>query len=156
MLDFNSRILTAFTLAILFSIAHEQAVYAQSSADQSPSLNALLATADITAGEQVSHRCTMCHTFQKGESDKIGPNLWNTLGNARAHSTSFNYSDALKGMHNEKWTYDALNLYIANPHKFAPGDKMPFAGMPDPKERANLIAWMRTLSDHPVPLPATN
>lgn len=143
----NSKILAASVLTAVIILASGNALYAQP-------LDALLATADITAGEQVSHRCTMCHTFDKGGADKIGPNLWNIVGNARAHSSSFNYSDALKSMSHEKWTYDALNLYIANPHKFAPGDKMPFAGMPDPKERANLIAWMRTLSDNPVPLPA--
>jgi len=96
----------------------------------------------------------MCHTFDKGGRDKLGPNLWNTVGNARAHSDGFGYSDELKGMHNEKWTYDVLNLYIANPHSFAPGNNMSFAGIKNMKERANLIAWLRTLSDDPIPLPA--
>jgi len=153
MSGFGNTIVAVLALALVFTMVSQQALHAQA-ADNPQSINALLATADVAVGEKVSHKCTMCHTFNKGESDRIGPNLWNTIGNARAHSGSFNYSDELKNMHNEKWTYDALNLYITNPHKFAPGDKMSFPGIADQKERADLIAWMRTLSDNPVLLPA--
>lgn len=155
---FRDRIIAHLSLmvacAAISSIISAQDLYAQTAATGQPqSLNALLGTADVAEGKQVSHRCAMCHTFNKGGSDGIGPNLWNIVDNVRAHSTSFNYSDELKSMHSDRWTYDALNLYIANPHKFAPGNKMPFPGLPDPKDRANLIAWLRTLSDHPAPLP---
>ena len=142
-------------LIILLATVIGKPLYADGQTDTNQqSLDALLATADVKAGEQVSHQCTMCHTFTKGGSDGIGPNLWNIVGSFRAHSPNYNYSDALNSMHHEKWTYDALNFYIANPHKFAPGDKMPFAGIAGEKKRADLIAWLRTLSDKPVPLPA--
>jgi len=143
----SSRILAVLALTTAFTVASGKTLYAQP-------LDTLLANADVAAGEKISHRCAMCHTFDKGDANKIGPNLWNIVGSFRAHVSGFNYSDALKSMNHEKWTYDALNLFIANPHKFAPGDKMPFAGIANEKERADLIAWMRTLSDNPAPLPA--
>ena len=138
-------------LTMLLSVLPECA--AAQASPESTSFNAMLATADVAAGEKTSSTCAACHSFKKGGADGVGPNLWNTVGNARAHSTGFNYSDALKGMHGEKWTYEALNSYLTNPRTFAPGNKMPFGGIADPKKRADLIAWMRTLSDSPAPLP---
>ena len=117
-------------------------------------INKLLATADVAAGEQAAHPCIVCHTFKKGEPNKVGPNLWNVVGGPRAHLDGFNYSDALKDMHTQKWTYDALDQWLTNPRKFAPSTKMPFAGISDAQTRANLIAWLRTLSDNPIDLPA--
>ena len=117
------------------------------------SFDALLAKADVAAGQQMSQACAMCHTFTKDGPNKIGPNLWGIVGSHRARQPDFNYSEALKAMHDKTWTFDALNQYIANPHTFAPGDKMAFAGISNAQKRANLIAWLRTLSDHPLPLP---
>ena len=137
-------------LTIIFILVSAQAPYAQAA---TPSFDTLLIAADTKSGEKLSRRCEACHTFKKGEPDKMGPNLWDVVGHDRAHAGHFNYSDEMKSMHSEKWTYDALNLFLTTPQKYMPGNKMAFAGIPDPKQRADLIMWMRSQSDNPIPLP---
>lgn len=135
--------------AFILGIVPMQFAHAQGKSN----INTLLKTADANAGKQVSRVCSMCHTFDKDGANGVGPNLWNIVGSHRAHEANFSYSSALENMHGKKWTYEALDGYLANPHKFAPGNKMPFSGIKDPKKRADLIAWLRSLSDKPEPLP---
>lgn len=114
-----------------------------------------MAAADPAEGEKSSKKCTSCHTFEKGGADKQGPNLWNIVGNSVAHSGSFNYSPGMlehKGKH--KWGYQELSEFLQNPKKYVTGTRMAFAGIKKPEERANLLAYLRTLSDSPVPVPA--
>jgi cytochrome c2 len=114
----------------------------------------LLASADPKAGEATAKKCAACHTFGQGESPKVGPNLYGVVDRPIA-STQFQYSDAMKKHAEEAktWTFDNLNAFIHDPKGVVPGTKMAFAGLKDDQERANVIAYLRTLSPSPVPLP---
>ncbi|MBN9412462.1 MAG: cytochrome c family protein [Candidatus Paracaedimonas acanthamoebae] len=112
----------------------------------------LLAKASAENGQNIAKKCLQCHTFEKSGANKVGPNLWNIVGNKVAHSDSFAYSSAFKG-HKGEWTYENLNHYLYKPQKFIPGTKMAFAGLKKGQERADLIAYLRTLSDTLKPLP---
>ncbi|MCC7045909.1 MAG: cytochrome c family protein [Alphaproteobacteria bacterium] len=113
----------------------------------------LLAKANAAEGEKAAKKCLACHTFDKGAANKIGPNLWNVVGGPRAHSESFSYSNTLAGMHGQTWDYEDLNKFLNSPKGFVAGTKMAFAGIPSAKERADVIAYLRSLSDAPKPLP---
>ena len=116
------------------------------------SVGALLASADPASGEKLARRCAACHSFEQGGPNKIGPNLWDVVGAEHGHVEGFNYSDAIAGIEGP-WTYEQLDAFIANPREYAPGTKMTFAGIKKPEDRADLIAWLRSLSDDPQPLP---
>lgn len=113
----------------------------------------LLASADVAKGERAARKCTSCHAFEEGGPNKIGPALWGVVDRGIAADGSFAYSDALKGLSGEKWTYENLNEFIARPKDFAPGTKMSFAGLRKTQDRADLVAYMRTMSSSPAPLP---
>ncbi|ACJ00764.1 c-type cytochrome [Rhodospirillum centenum] len=113
----------------------------------------LLAAADPQAGQKASRPCLACHTFEKGGPTRVGPNLWNIVNASHAHMEGFAYSDAMKALQGKPWDYEALNRFLADPRGTVPGTKMIFAGIKNQKDRADLIAWLRTLSDEPAPLP---
>ncbi len=112
----------------------------------------LLATADIAAGQAQSRKCTACHTFDKGGANRVGPNLYNIVNRGFALNPDFKYSKAM-AEHGGSWTYDELNHFLFKPKARISGTKMNFAGLKKTKDRANIIAWMRTLADNPAPLP---
>ena len=117
----------------------------------------LLAKADAKAGEAVFKKCTACHDGSKGGPNKVGPNLWGVVERPIAAHEGFAYSAAIKDFSkgaSEKWSYDHLNHFLAGPKKYIPGTAMGFAGIKKDDERANLIAYLATLSDSPVPFPA--
>jgi cytochrome c len=117
----------------------------------------LLAKADPAAGQKDAAICSTCHSFGKGEPSKTtGPNLYGIVGRVHAADKDFAYSQANRdlGAKGEKWTYDAIFNFIKGPRDFMPGTKMTFAGMPKAEDRANVLAYLRTLSDNPEPLPA--
>lgn len=113
----------------------------------------LLAAADPQAGQKLSKACQACHSFEQGGAAKVGPNLWNIVNAPHAHMEGFAYSDAMKSLHDKQWDYEALNTFLANPKGTVPGTKMNYTGVKSAQDRANLIAWLRTLSDNPAPLP---
>lgn len=113
----------------------------------------LLAAATAEAGEKLSKQCTACHTFVKGGPNRVGPNLWEVVGRNRGSADGFAYSATLAGMKGESWDYEAINQFLANPKGFVAGTKMAFAGLKKPEERANMIAYLRSMSDAPKPLP---
>ena len=126
-------------------------------ADEKPvDIAAYMQAADATAGQAVTKKCATCHDFTKGGPNKVGPNLWGVLGGPVGHQGSFEYSQTLKDAHGkgEKWDYQHISEFIHHPKKTYAGTKMAFAGISKPEERANLIAYLRTLSDSPLPLPA--
>ena len=112
-----------------------------------------LAKADIEAGKALVKRCTSCHTFEKGGKNGVGPNQYGLLGSHFAHKEDYAYSDAVKGMKDKSWGFQELSDYLNNPKKYIPGNKMAFAGLKKPEDRASLIAYLNTLSDHPLSLP---
>lgn len=114
---------------------------------------ALLATADVAQGKTVAKKCAACHNFEKGGPNKIGPNLWDIVGAKHAHKEEFSYSDAIKGMHDKEWSYAELDAFLTAPKQYAPGTKMTFVGIKKPEDRAALIAYLRSLSENPKPLP---
>ena len=121
-------------------------------AAQDQPIETLLASADPKRGETAAKKCLTCHTFGKGEANKVGPNLWGVIGRERASHPGFNYSAAMKGKPG-KWTIDDINHFITNPKGFVPGTSMSFAGVPRATERADIITYLNTVSDNPAPLP---
>lgn len=116
-------------------------------------IGVLLATADPAAGQKEAKKCAACHTFDEGAANKQGPNLWNVVNRPIASVAGFGYSSALQGLSDQLWSYEDLNGYLTKPKDFAPGTKMSFAGIKKAEARANLIAYLRSLSDDPAPLP---
>ena len=110
-------------------------------------------TADADTGTKLGKACQACHSFDKGGQAKVGPNLWGIVGRKVASMDGFAYSEAMKGK-GGNWGYDELYKFLANPKGVVVGTKMGFAGYPKFDDRANVIAYLRTLSDAPVALPA--
>ncbi len=114
---------------------------------------ALLASADPAKGEKLAKRCAACHSFDNGGANKVGPNLWDIVGDHQGQGRNgYAFSSALSGL-GGSWDYAALDAWLTSPKDYAPGNKMTFAGLKKPEDRADLIAWLRTLSDAPKPLP---
>ena len=111
----------------------------------------LLAIASIEAGKKVSSKCTACHGFNSGGGNRIGPNLWNILGMQKANAAGFNYSDSLKSIGGD-WTIGDMNAWLKSPKKYAPGNAMAFVGLRKDKDRANLMAYLNSMSDNPTEL----
>ncbi|AZO47716.1 MAG: c-type cytochrome [Mesorhizobium sp.] len=112
-----------------------------------------LASADVEKGRTYFARvCVSCHTAEPQGGNKIGPNLWSVVGRDKASVADMRYSDTLLGWEG-LWTYEDLNRYLFGPMLTTPGVKMETPGVPDETERVNLIAYLRTLSDKPIPLP---
>lgn len=113
-----------------------------------------LAKADLKLGEQLIGRCTSCHTFEKGKPNGVGPNQYGVVGSHMAHEATFNYSDAIKNK-GGSWGFQELSEFLTSPQKYIPGNRMAYAGMKKPEERAALIAYInQKYSDSPLPVPA--
>jgi cytochrome c len=117
-------------------------------------LGTVLAAADPAKGLVVFKKCATCHTIEKGGANKTGPNLWNILNSKHAHSAGFAYSDGVKAKAAEPYTYANLNEWLKNPKTAVPGNKMSFAGIKKPEERADLLAYLNTMGESKVPYPA--
>ena len=115
-------------------------------------LPVLLASSDVKRGETAAKKCQACHTFEKGGANRVGPNLWGVVGRARATEAGFNYSAAMKAKGGD-WSVDDLNHFLTSPKAFVPGTAMGFAGISKGSERADVIAYLNSLSDSPKPLP---
>jgi cytochrome c len=115
-------------------------------------IETLLASASAEHGTQVAKQCGICHNFQEGQGPKVGPDLYGVVGRKIASVAGFNYSAALKAK-GGTWTFDELNKWLLDPRADVPGTAMTFAGLPNEKQRADLIAYLDTLAKNPVPLP---
>ena len=112
----------------------------------------LLASASLDKGAQVAKQCQICHNLQEGQGPKVGPDLYGIVGRAVASVAGFNYSAPLKAK-GGTWTFDELNKWLTKPSADVPGTAMTFAGLSNEKQRADVIAYLNTLSANPLPLP---
>jgi cytochrome c2 len=111
-----------------------------------------LAAASAADGEGAFRACAACHNVEQGSAHLVGPNLWDIIGAEIAAKDGFGYSDALAGK-DGAWTYDKMDAWLADPDGWAPGTSMSYAGIDDPQDRADMIAYLRSLADEPEPLP---
>ena len=111
-----------------------------------------LAKADVAKGQQIFNKCAACHTITKGGPNGLGPNLWDVLGEPVGKGKGFDFSDALEKK-GGTWNFHNLSDWLSSPREFAPGTKMTFAGLGNPQDRANLIAYLNQQDPGPLPLP---
>ena len=134
-------------------VAEQAGAAAETAEGEAVPLATLLASASVEKGRKVARKCSACHSFESGGANKIGPPLYNIVGRAKAAVDGFGYSSAITGIGGE-WSFGNLDGFLAAPKKWLPGTSMAFAGIRKPEQRADLIAYLRSLSDSPVPLPA--
>jgi cytochrome c len=100
--------------------------------------------ANVANGKALFSRCAACHTADKGGPNGLGPNLYGVVGRKAGSKKDFSYSAAMKNS-GIVWGNQKLDAYIAHPAEVVPGNRMAFAGLPDAKQRSDLIAWLDTL-----------
>jgi len=144
-----------YVIEIAEASTGDEAEATASAAAEEQSVVALLATADVEKGLKVAKKCAACHSFDNGGANKVGPNLWDVVARKAAAVDGFRYSSALTAYGGENsWTYEELDGFLTSPKTHVSGTSMGFAGLKKPEDRANMIAYLRSLSDSPAPLPA--
>ncbi|MEQ9640949.1 MAG: cytochrome c family protein [Alphaproteobacteria bacterium] len=105
-----------------------------------------MADGDAALGEKVFRKCKACHTLENGGKHKIGPNLHGLIGRISGTAKGYKYSKAMKAA-GIVWTEANLAAYLAGPKTFVPGNKMPFPGLKKAEDRANVIAYLKSMAD---------
>jgi len=108
--------------------------------------------ADLSNGRAIFKICTVCHSAEPASGHRLGPKLWNIMGREKASYPDYAYSAALRAQ-GGRWTYEEMARYLYDTRSAVPGGKMAFAGIKDPGKLADVIAFARTLSNRPIPLP---
>ena len=133
--------------------APTQTAAAGAPTEELPPIGPKLAGANVERGKEIyMKQCFTCHTIDKGGPNKVGPNQWDIVGRKKASHEGFSYSSALQAKGGD-WTYEDINHMIFKPQAFIKGTKMAFAGLPKEQDRADVIAFLRTMNDNPPPLP---
>lgn len=125
-----------------YSVATAEAPAAEATEEAGPSFDALLAAADVAAGEKVFGKCKACHKVDGANG--TGPHLNGVVNRVAGTVEGFGYSDGMVAVA-KPWDPAALNAFLENPKGVVAGTKMSFAGLPKPEDRANVIAWLATL-----------
>lgn len=114
----------------------------------------LLAKADPAKGATIYKKCAACHNIDKGAGNKVGPHLYGVVGRAIASVGDFSYSGGMKKFAADQvWDFEHLNGFLLAPKKYVEGTAMGFAGLKKDEERADLIAYLNSMSDAPLPIP---
>src|SRR5580692_5698472 len=157
-------LVTSFTASAIFApnkpqkpgfeiAVKEEAAGGEKAAAPPPEpIEKLLQTASVQKGEASAKKCAACHTFAKGDKNGVGPNLFGIVGDHKGEGRGFNFSAAMKAK-GGTWSIDDLNQFIASPKGYVPGTAMGFAGISKDTERADVLAYLNSLSDKPAPLP---
>ena len=106
--------------------------------------DAAQAQGDIKRGEKLFEDCRACHQVERGPSAGVGPSLFGVFGRGAATLDDFRYSPALKRS-GITWTPQTINAYITDPQQVVPANRMPYAGMPDERDRADLILYLQQI-----------
>ena len=122
-------------------------------AESLPDFAAAIPAADAMQGAMIAERCMVCHSWEKGGPNMIGPNLYSVVGRPKAMEPGFDYSPAMREK-GGNWSYADLYQFLQQPAVFLPGTKMGFAGLPRTQDRLNVIAFLRMQADTPAALPA--
>ncbi|MFQ3665739.1 MAG: cytochrome c family protein [Sphingomonadaceae bacterium] len=130
----------------------EEATQVAAATDEPP-VEFFLASADPERGAAAFKKCTACHNLQQGGANGVGPNLYGIVGGPHAKNPSFGYSPALQERAGEPWTWAALDEWLKNPRAAIPGNRMAFAGISRAQERADILVYMNSYSDRPLPIP---
>ncbi|WP_406603926.1 c-type cytochrome [Bartonella gliris] len=142
--------------------ATENDVLKEKQQASSPSLSSSLSLSDrlqqgnLENGRKVFRQCAICHTSGRNEPGRVGPALWEIVNRPLASGKGFAYSRALRANSDQKWDFVTLDRYLQSPRKAFPGTIMSFRGIKNDQDRADLLLYLRSLSDHPVPLPMDN
>ncbi len=113
----------------------------------------MLKTASAENGQAAFAPCRACHTVDKGGKALVGPNLYGVVGRDVATSATFTrYSAAFKGQKGP-WTFEKLAGFLHDPRGTIPGNLMAYAGIKNNADLADLLVYLRSLSDAPAPLP---
>ncbi|WP_455479602.1 c-type cytochrome [Bartonella sp. B23] len=124
--------------------------------DNSSSLKDRLQQGNLENGRKIFHQCAICHTSGRNESSRVGPPLWEIVNRPLASGKGFAYSRVLRANSDKKWDFMTLDRYLRSPREAFPGTIMSFRGIKNDQDRADLLLYLRNLSDHPVPLPMDN
>ncbi|WP_242140327.1 MULTISPECIES: c-type cytochrome [unclassified Sphingomonas] len=140
----RSMILALAAALVLAACSPDDREARRRAAGPMPSVAALARVASAAAGARLFTRCSACHSIGRGAPDLGGPNLYGVMGQEIGqNSPRFAYTAALQAV-GGRWTRARMDAWLANPRRFAPGTAMGFAGLADPLDRADVIAYLET------------
>ncbi|PIT70799.1 c-type cytochrome [Bartonella tribocorum] len=125
----------------------------QKESNVSISLNSRLQQGDFENGRKIFRQCAICHTSGRNQAGRVGPVLWEIVDRPLASTTGFAYSRVLRAHSDQKWDFVTLDRYLRSPRETFPGTTMSFRGIKNDQDRADLLLYLRSLSDHPVAIP---